>query len=126
MPVAPSRPLILILEDDASAAGALVTLLDDWGYDVVHATGLKGLTGALTDRASEVRAVITDYHLNGCTAPEAIEALRLTGVGAKVLMMTGTLRGKARLDAHAGAHDFLEKPAAAGDILSWLTRAVSA
>ena len=126
MPAAPSRPLILILEDDASAAGALATLLDDWGYDVVHATGLKGLTDALASRADEVRAVITDYHLSGCTAPEAIEALRVMGVGAKVLMMTGTLRGKARVDAHAGAHDFLEKPAAAGDILGWLKRAVGA
>lgn len=126
MPADLSRPLILVLEDDAAAAAALMTLLDDWGYDAARSAGLSGLDDALGGRAAQVRAVISDYHLADGAAPEAVAGLRARGVDVPVLMMTGTLRGRARADARAGHHDFLEKPAAAGDILAWLKRAVGA
>lgn len=114
------RPLILILEDDQSAAAALAMLLDDWGYETIGGTAPQDLDRALEGREGEVRAIITDYHLNGCTGPQAIAGLRARGVEGRVLMMTGTLRGKARLDAKSAGHQFLEKPVAVGDLLDWL------
>lgn len=114
------RPLILILEDNRSAATALAMLLDDWGYETIGGASLQDLQPAIRGREREVRGIITDYHLNGCTGPEAVAGLRAQGVGGGVLMMTGTLRGKAQLDAKAAGHKFLEKPVSVGDLRAWL------
>lgn len=116
------RPLILVLEDDRSAAAALMMLLDDWGYEAIGGTAPQDLDPAIKGREGEVRAIITDYHLNGCTGPQAVADLRARGVEAGVLMMTGTLAGKARLDAKSAGHQFLEKPVSVGDLLAWLEK----
>jgi len=117
------RPPVLILEDDANAAAALATLLSDWGYEPLCAAGLAGLDAVVDGRGSEIRAVITDFHLDGCTGPEALERLTALGTRAPVLLMTGSLRGGARAAARAAGHGFLEKPADATDVLKWLKRA---
>lgn len=116
------RPLILILEDDPGAAAALAMVLDDWGYETLGGTAPQDLDPALVGREREVRAIITDYHLNGCTGPQAIAGLRARGIEGEVLMMTGTLRGKARLEAKSAGHAILDKPVAVDDLFSWLER----
>lgn len=117
-----ARPLILVLEDDRSAAAALAMLLDDWGFETIVGAAPQDLDPALSGREGAVRAIITDYHLSGCTGPQAIAGLRARGVAGGVLMMTGTLRGKARLDASEAGHQFMEKPVAAADLLAWLDK----
>src|SRR5690606_7645697 len=89
---------------------ALAMLLDDWGYETIVGAAPQDLDPDLGGREFDVRAIITDYHLRGCTGPEAVADLRVRGIDRRVLMMTGTLRGKAGRDARAAGHQFLEKP----------------
>ncbi|MGB0084501.1 MAG: response regulator [Rhodomicrobiaceae bacterium] len=60
---AEDRPLILVIDDDPRMANALSLLLEDWGFSHVTAESPSAAVRALGNRLDEVRAVITDYHL---------------------------------------------------------------
>lgn len=113
--------LVLLLEDDRRSAEALAMLLDDWGYECIHGPSFEAALPAVRDRAGEVRAVISDYHLQG--GETGIEAARMTaehGIVAPVLLLTGTLRGAARRAAGSAGYRFMEKPVAPGALKAWL------
>ena len=57
------RPLILVIDDDPKMAEALSLLLEDWGFSHVTAESPSEAVRTLGNRLDEVRAVITDYHL---------------------------------------------------------------
>jgi len=121
----PKAPLVIVLEDDRRAADALILLLADWGYDCVHGESFAVAMAALGDRAVQVRAIISDFHLaDGTTGIEAAEKARQRGIAAPVLMLTGTLRGAARRSAAAAGHQFMEKPVDADKLKRWLRKAV--
>ncbi len=113
------RPLVLILENDADSAAALSLLVGDRGYDDLRGSSLAelpGLAGSLTDCA----AIIADFHLHDGTGLEAVAWLSAQGISAPVLLMTGTLKGKARAAAVKAGHRFLEKPVEPKAIVRWL------
>lgn len=121
----PKAPLVIVLEDDRRAADALILLLADWGYDCVHGESFEEAMAALGDRAVQVRAIISDFHLvDGTTGIEAAETARQRGIAAPVLMLTGTLRGAARRSAAAAGHQFMEKPVDADKLKRWLRKVV--
>ena len=125
MPDAQPQQLVLVLEDDPRAAEALTMLLGDWGYQCAHAAGVDGLLPVMEQRAGEVVAIISDYHLQGGrTGLEAIEQARKAGVRAPALLLTATLRGEARRAAEAAGHRFMEKPVQADRVKVWLDKAV--
>lgn len=115
-------PLVLLLEDDPGAAEALAALLADWGYDCVHGDSFAAVAPQVAPRAGEVRAIISDFNLQGGTGIEAIAGLAALGVEAPTLILTGTLAGQARRQAAAAGHQFMEKPAAPKRLQAWLER----
>ncbi|HYG25992.1 MAG TPA: response regulator [Caulobacteraceae bacterium] len=116
--------LVLLLEDDWRSAEALALLLDDWGYECVHGPSLDVAFAAVRERSGEVRAVISDYHLQGgATGIEAAQAAAGHGIAAPVLLLTGTLRGGARRAAEAAGYRFMEKPVAPARLKAWLDEA---
>lgn len=121
----PESGLVVVLEDDRTAADALVVLLADWGYDCLLGAAVDEVLPALDGRAGDVRAVLSDYHLqDGSTGIEALARLAGSGVSAPALLLTGTLRGAARRSAAAAGHQFMEKPASPERLKAWLAQAV--
>lgn len=118
-------PLVVLLEDDPRSANALMTLLGDWGFECLHGESVEQALPLLRDRAGEVRAIISDFHLaDGTTGVDAARRLAAAGVVAPTLLLTGTLRGSARRAASAAGHRFLEKPAPPETLRRWLDEAV--
>ena len=71
---APSRPRILVIEDDTYAREALTLLLDYYGYDVVAASnGTDGLA-LVTDAGPDL--VVTDWRMPGLSGLALCVALR--------------------------------------------------
>ena len=70
----PTRPRILVIEDDPYAREALSLLLDYYGYDVVAASnGADGLT-LVTEAAPDL--VVTDWRMPGLSGLALCVALR--------------------------------------------------
>lgn len=121
------RGLVLLFEDDRRSAEALALLLDDLGYECVHGPSFDAAFSSVQHRVSEVRAIISDYHLEGSTT--GIEAARRAagyGITAPVLLLTGTLRGAARRATEAAGYRFMEKPVAPERLKAWLDQVVPA
>jgi DNA-binding NtrC family response regulator len=115
--------LVLVLEDDPGSAEALKILIEDWGFECAHGACFGELLPTIEARADDVCAILSDFHLQGGeTGLEAIQQAAKAGVSAPVLLMTGTLRGKARRDAAAAGHRFMEKPVAPDRLRAWLTQ----
>jgi CheY-like chemotaxis protein len=113
--------LVIVLEDDLSSARALMNLLQEWGYAPLHAIGLRQVLAALNDAHGPVRAIISDYHLEGeATGPEAIDRLAALGVVGRTLLLSGSLRGAARWRAISGGHRVMDKPVVASRLRAWL------
>jgi DNA-binding NtrC family response regulator len=73
---ADERALILVIDDDQRLADALALLLEDWGFDCVTADSPSSAVRILGGRLHEVRAVITDYHLeDGFTGIKGAHAI---------------------------------------------------
>lgn len=118
--------LVVLLEDDPRSADALQTLLSDWGFECLRGETLGQILPALRDRAGEVRALISDYHLpDGATGVEAAQALEAIGIAPPTLLLTGTLRGSARRIAAAAGYVFMDKPASADRLRRWLHQATA-
>jgi DNA-binding NtrC family response regulator len=90
---AAERPLVLIIEDDQDTAGALSMLVEDWGFAHVTADSPGAAVRALGSRVTEVRAVITDFHLrDGFTGiAGAIAVAKAIGHPVPTLVTTGFL-----------------------------------
>ena len=113
--------LVVVLEDDRGAAKALAALLDDWGYECVYGDRLESIAGRVAPRSHEVRAIISDDHLQGgTTGVDAVAGLLEIGVAAPALLLTGALAGKARRVRSAGGFHYMEKPVAPRRLKAWL------
>jgi DNA-binding NtrC family response regulator len=115
--------LVLLVEDDAAAAEALVLILRDWGAEVIHGANGAGLTAA-AERLSEVGWIITDFHLGkGEDGIALIKRLRTAAPKARVLVLSGSFTGRATAEAADAGFEVMQKPARAKSIIEWLERA---
>ena len=87
------RPLVLIIEDDEETASALTMLLSDWGYSYLAANSADAAVRALGPHVMEVRALITDFHLeDGFTGIMGARAVaKAVGHPIPTLVTTGFL-----------------------------------
>ncbi len=117
----PTRPLILLLEDDAASAEALELVLRDWGADVVHGFDADHVFAAAGARAKEAAMIITDFELgpkiDGVTIAQQ---LRSYAPEARVLVLSGSPDGEAKRAATDAGYAFMPKPAAARSIIAWI------
>ena len=118
----PTR-LVLLVEDDAAAAEALLLILRDWGAEVIHGLGGDALAAA-NGRMDEVRWIITDFNLGkGEDGISLVKRLRTAAPTARVLVLSGSFTGRATAEAAQAGFDVMQKPARAKSIIEWLERA---
>lgn len=107
------RPLVLVVEDEASLRALLSELLEEAGYAVrVAENGMAALAVLERERP---RVVLTDYTMPGLDGPGLIERLRAHPATCHipVIAMSAT-----RPTQHAlGGVPFIEKPFDVDDIL---------
>jgi CheY-like chemotaxis protein len=113
------RPLVLIIEDNEDTARALSMLLEDWGFAHLAAASPAAAVRALGVRVKDVRALITDYHLqDGFTGIKgAIAVAKAVGRPVPTLITTGFLDLAEYLDAFP----VLSKPFDPNVLHEWLS-----
>jgi len=115
--------LVLLVEDDAAAAEALLLILRDWGAEVIHGPDGDALVENVGERLGEVRWIITDFHLGkGQNGIALVKRLRDAAPAARVLVLSGSFTGRATADAAEAGFDVMQKPARAKSIIEWLER----
>ena len=116
--------VIIVLEDDPGARAALCLLLSDWDFRPVDGECAADAIAKLGAQASAVAAIITDFDLGGgMNGVEEATALRAAGIAAPVLVVSGSLRGRAGDLARQAGFGFLAKPVLPQDIQNWLSTA---
>lgn len=102
-----SRPLVLIVEDEAPIAEALAAIVEDAGYRAMMAPhGKAGLTLALQHHPA---LILSDLMMPQMSGPEFIRALRaaLESSTPPIVIMTAA---DVRFARDAGADCVLKKP----------------
>jgi len=121
---APSeKPLVHVVDDDASMRSALAGLFDSVGLQTAtYATAEAFLSADIADRPG---CLVLDVRLPDMNGLEFQGRLTQTGVGIPVVMMTGF--GDIPMSVHAmkgGAVDFLAKPFRDQDMLDAVMAAI--
>jgi two-component system, sensor histidine kinase len=111
----------IVLEDDPNARAALVILLEDWGWTPVVAITADAVLQLVGSALGAVRAVVTDYNLgDGINGVDEVKRLQAAGLDADVLVMSGSMRGRAQEAAKQAGHDYLAKPVKPAALQAWL------
>ena len=117
------RPLVHVVDDDASLRGALELLFDSVGLQTqAYATAEDFLNSKLSERPG---CIILDVRLPDMNGLEFQGRLVQNGVGMPVVIMTGY--GDIPMSVHAmkhGAVDFLPKPFRDQDMLNAVMTAI--
>jgi FixJ family two-component response regulator len=122
-PATNEKPLVHVVDDDASMRRALEGLFDSVGLQTqTYATAEDFLSASLSDRPG---CIVLDIRLPDMNGLEFQGRLVQTGVGIPVVMMTGF--GDIPMSVHAmkhGAVDFLAKPFRDQDMLDAVMAAI--
>lgn len=114
---------VLIVDDEATARGALAEILNDEGYTVRTASdGFRALAAAESFRPD---AVVTDIKMPGMDGLELLSRLKAFDPEVAVILVTafGAV-GTAVQGMRSGATDYLTKPLSSDELLVVLERAV--
>ena len=104
-----SRPVILLVEDEAAMREGLSHNLEYEGFEVRAAA--DGPSGYEAARAGDVDVAVFDVMLPGLDGFELLERLRGEGFAAPVLMLTAKSLEQDKLQGfRAGADDYVTKP----------------
>lgn len=118
------KPLVVVIEDDLSAASALELTLRDWGADVQRFTKRDALAAINDGNADRVLAVIADFDPGaGAHGASFSKGLRRRAPDARILVLSGMFAPRAAKAAADAGYDFMPKPAAAESIIRWLDKA---
>lgn len=105
--LAPTRPRVLVIDDEETIRELLAEFLALRGYEVAQAgTAVAGLTAA-RERSPDV--VLLDLNLPGSMS--GVEALRTLARSTPVIVVSGTQDAElARTTLQQGAFDYVTKP----------------
>jgi DNA-binding response OmpR family regulator len=116
-------PRILLVEDDAMIASGLIYALEQEGYAVTRAWGVREASGALAGGRFEL--AILDMQLPDGTGSDVREALR--GTDAAVIFLTVVDdEGSVVRAFEDGADDYVTKPFRLRELLARVKRALNA
>ena len=122
-PAASEKPLVHVVDDDASMRGALESLFDSVGLQTeTYATARDFLAASVSDRPG---CIVLDVRLPDMNGLEFQAQLVRIGLGMPVVMMTGF--GDIPMSVLAmkrGAVDFLPKPFRDQDMLDAVMAAI--
>lgn len=109
------RPLLMIVEDDASFGRALRRSFERRGYDVALCGGIGDMTSAL-ERQSPQYAVV-DLKLAGASGLECVKTLHALDPAIRIVVLTGFASITTAVESiKLGACHYLAKPSNADDI----------
>jgi DNA-binding NtrC family response regulator len=115
---------VVIIEDEPISADALALVVRDWGAQVAIGVSARAIADQLGPRLQEVGWIITDFNLGaGPDGVSGIGAITAAAPEARVLVLSGSMRGKAAASAANAGYAFMQKPARAESIVSWLEHA---
>jgi PAS domain S-box-containing protein len=121
-----SRPLLLVVDDDADAQYAMQFLLEEEGFEVAYATsGSEALTLARKIRPD---AILLDMMMPGMDGYKTTEALKNDPATRAIPVIATTakaMRGDREKVLQAGCDDYLAKPFEAAELLSCVNRWVA-
>ncbi len=109
-----SRPLIILVDDNADFLRSTRWLLEDHGYEVAAFAGAAELESALKDQALELQrpgCVVSDIRMPGISGLELQARLRSIHFPLPLIFITGHADVALAVEAmRAGACNLLEKP----------------
>ena len=112
-----ARPRILVIEDEPSLAGMIVTVLGEEGFSATAISNGAAALAAL--RRDEPDLIVLDLRLPGLDGLEVCRRLRRGGSSAPVIMLTALDTIPDRVQGlEAGADDYLVKPFALEELLA--------
>ena len=115
---------ILLIEDDASAAAALLCVLKDEGHDTSHVA--RGDTGLSVAQSGDFDLVITDLKLPGLDGLELVRHLHAAKPRLPIILMTAHGTTETAIEAtKLGAFDYLLKPFEMEELLDLTAKAVA-
>lgn len=123
MYAAASRPLVCILDDDASVRNSLERLVRSVGLDVQSfPSALEFLNHGLTDRPA---CLVVDVRMPGLSGLDLQDTLAATGWTSPIIFITGHGTVPLCMRAmRAGAMNFLQKPFEDQEILDSIHQAL--
>jgi DNA-binding NtrC family response regulator len=116
--------LLFVIDDDDDLRFTMGLALRDAGFDVRElASADEALQAASSSRPG---AIFLDYHIEGTTAEELVDALRARGLGGvPVLLLTGSADIR-EIAARIGVFGWLAKPFELDDLVDRATKALAA
>lgn len=112
----------IVLEDDPNVRFALALLLEDWGWKAVAGAEAGDVLKLMNGGASNM-VIVTDYNLGeGITGVDEVKKLAANGVKGPVLVLSGSMRGRAQVAAEEAGHDYLAKPVRPEALEDWLKK----
>jgi two-component system nitrogen regulation response regulator GlnG len=115
---------ILVVDDDASVAGALRRFLDNEGHDSRVVNGVSEGLAAIAERRPDV--VLMDIRMPGIDGMAGLDQMQARHPGLCVVMMTGYGTSQTSIDAmRAGAFDYITKPPDLDELRRVISRALA-
>ncbi|MGB2594754.1 MAG: response regulator [Pseudolabrys sp.] len=119
------RPVIHIVDDDASFRTAVGRLLREFGYEIVVYESAQQLLERLADDFVP-GCILLDVQIPGLSGPELQDHLIKKGSTLPIIFLTGYGDIPTSVKAiKAGADDFLTKPVAREQLLASIERAIA-
>src|SRR6476469_5613272 len=120
----PTRPKILLIEDDQSALSALQRVLTDEDYAVEMAD--RGDMGLQQAKMGKFDVVISDFKLPGINGLELVRELHAFNPRLPIILMTAHGTTETAIEAtKLGAYDYLLKPFEMEELLALVGKAVT-
>ncbi len=112
---------ILVVEDDATAAGFIGKGLTEAGFNVDHAG--NGRDGLFLACDASYDAIVLDRRLPGMDGMAVLGALRAAGIETPIIILSALCTADDRVTGlAAGSDDYLVKPFAFAELLARLQR----
>lgn len=118
-----TKPVVLVVDDEASIVEAMERVLVKEGF-AVH-TAPDGRAALDVVRQQPVHVVLTDLRMPGMTGEDLLKAVKTLAPEVEVIVMTayGTIANAVEAMRH-GAYDFVSKPLKRADVVSTVRKAI--
>jgi DNA-binding response OmpR family regulator len=117
----PSKPRVLVIEDDLDSYHALSKILKHIGYETISASSLAAALPLVNDADSPPRFIVLDLLLPDGNGKELLRHVRERSVPAKVVVLTGSSDRQLLDEVRALRPDALfAKPLNVPKLLAWL------
>lgn len=115
------RPVVLVVDDEASVRRTLSLMLQHSGYSVIAAASGAEALARLATGDHRVRAIVTDQNMPGMRGTELVTHLIEQGIDLPVLFVSGQPQVALAGDQASAPRRFLAKPFTQAKLLAELS-----